>query len=46
VDEHGAACGDGFVDGGTAGFADDEVVVGEEGRDFFCPAEEADAAWV
>lgn len=26
VDEHGALRGDGFVNGGTAGFADDEVM--------------------
>lgn len=46
VDDHGAVGGDGFVDGGTAGLADDEVVAGEELRDFAGPADEADAAGV
>ncbi len=39
VDEHGAAGGDCFVDGGAAGFADDEMVLAEEAGHFPGPAE-------
>ena len=46
VDEHRAAGGDGFVDGGTAGFSDDEVVGGEEFGDLAGPAFDSDAAGV
>lgn len=46
VDEHGAAGGEGFVDGGAAGFADDEVVAAEEFGDFFRPALDLHAAGV
>jgi hypothetical protein len=31
------------MDGGSAGFADDEVVLIEEAGDFACPADDADA---
>lgn len=44
VDDHRAVGGDGLVDGGAACLADDEVVAGEELRDFAGPADEADAA--
>lgn len=46
VDEHGAACGECLVDGGAAGFADDEVVVTEEFGDLLRPAFDLDAAGV
>ena len=38
VDEHGAARGEGFVDSGASGLADDEVVGAEEFGDFLSPA--------
>ena len=43
MDEHRAMGGDGFVDGGAAGFTDDEVMLGEQARDVPGPAEDADA---
>lgn len=46
VDEHGASGGDGFVGGGSAGFADDEVVLVEELGDFFGPAFDGDPSGV
>lgn len=46
MDEHGAACSDGFVDGCAAGFADDEVVFGEKLWDFASPSEQADTTGV
>ena len=46
VDEHRAARGDGFVDGGSAGFADDEVMAVEELGNAAGPANESDAARV
>jgi hypothetical protein len=42
VDEHRAAGGDGFVDGGSAGFTNGEVVGVEELRDSAGPADETD----
>lgn len=44
VDEHGAAGCDGFVDGGSAGFSDGEVVGGEEFWDVAGPAFDLDTA--
>lgn len=44
VDEHGTLGGEGFVDGGSSGFSDDEVVTTEEFGDFTGPAFDADAA--
>ena len=40
IDDDGAGGGDGFLDGGTAGFGDDEVVSFEEAWHFFCPADD------
>ena len=46
MDEDGAAGGKGFMDGGAASLADDEVVVAEEFGDFFGPTADVDAAGV
>ncbi len=46
MDEHRAAGGDGFVHGGAAGLADNEMVSVEELGDFARPADEADAAGI
>lgn len=46
MDEHGALGGDGFVHGGSARFADDEVMGGEEFRDLLSPAFDANAAGI
>lgn len=44
VDQHRASGGDGFVDGGPAGFANHEVVAGQEFGDFLRPAFDLDAS--
>ena len=44
VDEHRAARGDRFVDGGATGFADDEVVTCQKFGDFAGPTQDADTA--
>ena len=44
VDEHRAMGGNGLVDGGPTGLANDEVVVGEQIGDAAGPAHDADAA--
>eukprot|EP00903_Cladosiphon_okamuranus_P003858 g3856.t1 len=44
MNEHGAACGDGLVNGGSAGLSDGEVVGVQQLGDFSRPAEETDTA--
>ncbi len=46
VDDHGAACGDGFLYGGAAAFADDDVVGHEEVGHFCGPVNQVDAVHV
>jgi len=46
VDEHGAAGGDGLVDGGSASLTDDEVVLVEELRDFSRPSEKTNTSGI
>lgn len=46
MDEHGSAGGEGFVDGSSSGFSDDEVVGGEKLWDALGPPEDFDAAGV